>query len=246
MSDSEEKTPTVSPDQGATSETVATQSEQAGGIPSKLPWFLFVGDPMKEYERYMMLSRHKLSPAPPLPPCEQNKFAAFEKEVDFAFDMQLQDNENHDIDLPYEALEAITKQQKRVLEMCKQSAAKAKEDGDISYEQEYIHMKQMEALEKRTLVKMKKSQTKRCLTPTPSEMDMKKICYSPIRQDQDSPTHPGGSTQAEKTTKESKTTDTENEKAEVVYPKRALICLIVTSIILMIISLIRIILIFVL
>ena len=107
-------------------------------------------------------------------------------------------------------------------------------------------MKWMEALEKRTLAKMKKSQMKHCLTPTPLEMDVKKICYSPIRQDQDSPTQLDGSTEAEETTKESKTTDTENEKAEVVYPKRALICLIVTSIILMIISLIRIILIFVL
>ena len=139
MSDSEEKKPTVSLDQGATSETAATQSEQAGGIPLKLPWFLFVEDPMKEYKKDMMLSGHKPSPAPLLPSCEQNKFAAFEKEVDFAFEMQLQDSENHDIDLPYEALEAIAKQQKRVLEMCKQSAAKANEDGDISYEQEYMH-----------------------------------------------------------------------------------------------------------
>ena len=87
MSDSEEKTPTVSPDQGATSETAATQSEQAGGIPSELPWFLFVEDPMMEYERNMMLSGHKPSTAPPLPPCEQNNFAAFEKEFDFAFEM---------------------------------------------------------------------------------------------------------------------------------------------------------------
>ena len=133
----------------------------------------------------MMLSGHKPSPAPLLPPCEQNNFTAFEKEVDFAFEMRLQDNENHDIDLPYEALEAIAKQQKRVLEMCKQSAAKAKEDGDISYEQKYIRMKWMEALEKRTLAKMKKSQMRYCLTPTLSEMDAKKICYSPIRQDQD-------------------------------------------------------------
>ena len=107
-------------------------------------------------------------------------------------------------------------------------------------------MKQMEALEKRTLAKMKKSQMKHCLTPTLLELDVKKICYSPIRQGQDSPTHPCGSTQAEETTKESKTTDTENEKAEVVYPSRAFICLIVSSIILIIISIIRISLIFVL
>ena len=99
-------------------------------------------------------------------------------------------------------------------------------------------MKRMEALEKRTLAKMKKSEMKRHLAPTPLEMDVKKICYSPIRQDQDSPTHPGGSTQAEETTKESKTTDTENEKAEVVYPTRALIVLIVSSIILIILSII--------
>ena len=118
MSDSEEKTLTVPPDQGATSETAATQSEQAGGIPSELPWFLFVEDPMMEYERDMILSGHKLSPAPLLPSCEQNNFAAFKKEVDFAFEMRLQD-ENHDIDLPYEALEAIAKQQKRVLERYK-------------------------------------------------------------------------------------------------------------------------------
>ena len=36
---------------------------------------------MKEYERDMMLSGHKLLPAPLLPLCEQNKFAAFEKEA---------------------------------------------------------------------------------------------------------------------------------------------------------------------
>ena len=87
MNDSEEKTPTVSPDQGATSETAGTQSEQDGGIPSELPWLLFVEDPMMEYERDMILSGHKPSPAPPLPPCEWNNFAAFEKEVDFAFEM---------------------------------------------------------------------------------------------------------------------------------------------------------------
>ena len=131
---------------------------------------------MKEYGRDIMLSGHKPLPAPPLPPCEQNKFTAFEKEVDFAFEMWLQENENHDIDLPYEALEAIAKWQKGFLEMCKQSAAKAKEHDDISYEQEYICMKRMEALEKKTLAQMKKSQMRHCLTPTLSEMDVKKIC----------------------------------------------------------------------
>ena len=85
----------------------------------------------------------------------------------------------------------------------------------------------MEAYEKRTLAKMKKSQMKSCLTLTPSDMGIKKICYSPIRQNQDSPTHPGGSTQVEETTKDSKTTDTENGEVETeeVYPLRALIFL---------------------
>ena len=75
-------------------------------------------------------------------------------------------------------------------------------------------------------------------------MSMKKICYSPIRQDQDSPTHPGGSTQAEEKNKESKTTDTEDgeAEAEVVYPKRALtfyfVLVSVLSIILIIIGII--------
>ena len=101
-----------------------------------------------------------------------------EEELEFAFERHLDDDNCDDIDLPYEALEAIAKQQKRVLEMCKESAAKAKEDGDISYEQEYICMKWMEALEKRTLANLKKSRMKHCLMPTLSEMDMKKTCYS--------------------------------------------------------------------
>ena len=83
-----------------------------------------------------------------------------EEELDFALERHLDDGDCDDIELPYEALEAITKQQKRFLERCKESVAKAKEDGDISYEQEYICMKRMKALEKRTLAKMKKSQMK--------------------------------------------------------------------------------------
>ena len=51
-----------------------------------------------------------------------------------------------------------------------------------------------------------------------------KICYSPIRQDQDSPTHPGGSTQAEETTRLPKGKDTgdreggQRRELDEVYP----------------------------
>ena len=47
-------------------------------VPSDLPWFLFVEDPLDEYEKDMMESGHKPAPAPPLPPWEKNKFATFE------------------------------------------------------------------------------------------------------------------------------------------------------------------------
>ena len=48
------------------------------GVPSDLPWFLFVEDPLDEYEKDMMESGHKPAPATPLPPWEKNKFATFE------------------------------------------------------------------------------------------------------------------------------------------------------------------------
>ena len=59
------------------------------------------------------------------------------KEVDFAFEMQLQDNNNHDIDLPYEVLVAMERQQAMILEKCSKVAEDAKREGDVVYQLEY-------------------------------------------------------------------------------------------------------------
>ena len=85
MSNSEEKTLSVSPDQGTTGEPATPKREgaeakmkqttqdqtshQASAIAEKPwpPWWLFVEDPIKDYEKDMALIGHEPAPAPPLP-----------------------------------------------------------------------------------------------------------------------------------------------------------------------------------
>ena len=126
MSESDKKTPTVSPVQGATSETATI-------VPKELEseWLQFLEQ--KEYEEDMALIEHDSTP-PPLPS------SGFEDEIDFVYSMWLKDEIDHNVaDLPYEALEALAKQQTKILKECKERIAKAKEDGDVNYELR-VHM----------------------------------------------------------------------------------------------------------
>ena len=179
MSDSEEKTPIVSLDQGTGGDPVAPKGEGAAAkmkqitknqtshqesaragiqsFPQKPPWWhdmLFVEDPIKEYKKDMAVigldPYHDAAP-PPLP------LSGFEDEIDFVYSMWLKDEVDCDvIDLPYEALEAMAKQQTKILKECKERVAKAKEDGDVNYELEYIHLKKLELLLKKTQTQIDK------------------------------------------------------------------------------------------
>ena len=179
MSGSEEKTPTVSPDQGATGETTpSSESKEAhykegksadqpecsklcsqyvigSQVAEELPWFLFVEDPMGEYMHDMETIGHAYSKAPPLP---QNRFA-FKDKLDFVYDMQLKDfkDSNHKLDdgVSYEALQMIEKQHGKIFEECKKMADLAKEDGDpVKYEIAYKRLKEIELIKKQTHVKI--------------------------------------------------------------------------------------------
>ena len=48
-------------------------------ICKKLPWWFFVDDPIKEYEKDMALIGHEPTPAPPLPPWEMYNLAELEE-----------------------------------------------------------------------------------------------------------------------------------------------------------------------
>ena len=110
---------------------------------------LFVKDPIKEYEKDMALIEH--DPPPPLPS------SGFEDEIDFVYSMRLKDEVDREvIDLPYEALEAMAKQQTKILKESRECVAKAKEDGDVNYELEYIRMKKLELLLKKTQAQIDK------------------------------------------------------------------------------------------